>query len=276
MSVTAPGPMARRRRLVLGLGALGLIAGVAGLLLVEALSDDFEEALGISNSALVAIEETLVVVETVTDDVDEGLAAAGDGVGSASQAAEDTGMRLGEVADFLDGELQANLEAIRRSMPAAVQAAGAIDDTLSALSLFGVDYDPEEPFDVSLMGMQDALSTLSEQLSKQAEAVRGLVPTSERLAEDAAVLSDSLASLSESLAGSRQLVESYRATLEQAREALGTTESDLGLDTWLLRLVIVAVAGSGIVLSLGLIIVASMIRDLSIGLVVDETAGALG
>lgn len=279
MSITAWFVPPRLRGILIGTAVFALVASLAGLalglIIIEGISDEFEESLGLSESALAAIEETLIVVESVTDEVDGGLLAASDSIAAAAEAGDEISARLEEVADFLDGDLRANLEALRRSMPAAVQAAGAIDDTLSTLALFGVDYDPAEPFDVSLMAMQDALSTLPEQLDEQAGAIRALVPVSSRFAEDATVLSDSLISLGRGLDSSRQLIESYRTTLEQAQGVVGETGSGLDLQIWLLRALIIVIALGGISLSVGMILVARLVPEMAVPMVSSDPADVL-
>ncbi|MGH8913116.1 MAG: hypothetical protein ACRDZM_01215 [Acidimicrobiia bacterium] len=238
-------------------GITGLIASVAGLVLglvlVDSVSEDLGDSVGLSASALLAIEETLGVVEMIAADVDEGLVAAADSIAAASQASATASGRLGDVADFLDGDLQTDIEALRGSMPAAIQAAGAIDDTLRALALFGVDYDPEQPFDVSLMAVEDALTELPSELSAQAESIRALVPASQQFSADASALAESFTDLGDDLAGSQEIIDSYRLTLDQAQRVVDDTGSSLTLNTWLLRFLAVSLALGGAALSLGLI-----------------------
>lgn len=269
----------RLRGLLVVAGIVALVASlgglVLGLVLVDSVSDEFEESLGLTESALSALGETLVVIESVADEVDGGLVAAAASIDAASEGAGEVSESLGELADFLDGDLQDNLEAVRRSMPAAVQAAGAIDDTLRALSLLGVNYDPDEPFDTSLMAMQDALSTLPEQLSDQAAAIRGLVPLSSRFADDAAALSGSLTSLGDGLDNTRQLIESYRGTMEQAQGVVDQTGSGLGTQVWLLRLLVVVAGLAGIALSIGMILLSRLVPEMAVPVVAADPADVL-
>jgi len=254
----------RPRTVLIAAGVVALIASLAGLvlgwILVDSVSDDLASSVGLSTSALLAIEETLGVVESVADDLDQGLAAASDSIAAASAAAGTASGRLEEVADFLDGDLKENIEALQGSMPAAIQAAGAIDDTLRALALFGVDYDPEQPFDESLMALDTALGNLPGQLTAQAESVRALVPTSEQFAEDAGALAESFTALSIDLGESEEILADYRRTLEQAQGVVDETGSSLTANTWLLRLLILMAAIAGSALSIGLILLGSRLR----------------
>ena len=246
------------RRTLIGAGLVALVASLTGLvvgwLVVGSVSADLADTVGLSRSALLAIEETLVVIETFGADVDDGLIAAADSIGAASAAADTAAGRLEDVADFLEGDLQADIEALRGSMPAAIQAAGAIDDTLRALSFFGVDYDPDEPFDVSLMAVEAALADLPSQLSAQAGTIRDLVPSSRQFATDAATLAGSLSSLSLNLASTQEVIASYRDTLDQAQEVVDDTGSSLADNTSLLRLLILTMSLAGVAVSIALIV----------------------
>ena len=183
--------------------------------------------------------------------------------------------QLEDVADFLDGELQANIEAIHGSMPAAIQAASAIDATLRALSLLGVDYNPDEPFDVSLMAVEAALADLPSQLGAQAEAIRALVPVSREFAGDAATMAESFSSLAVELATSKELIDSYRATLAQAEGVVDQTGSSLTANIWLIRLMIVMMALTGAGLAIGMIVLGRGLGAVPEVVTVETEAGIL-
>jgi hypothetical protein len=139
-------------------------------------------------------------------------------------------------------------------MPAAIQTASAIDATLRALSFLGVDYDPDEPFDESLIAVEAALADLPDQLGAQAEAIRALVPVSFEFAGDATTMAESFSSLAAELAKSEALIDTYRATLLQAEGVVDQTGSSLTADIWLIRLMIVMMGLTGAALAVGLIV----------------------
>ena len=248
----------RLRSALVGFGVLALVTSlvgvVLGLLLVDSLSGDLGGSVGLSESAMLAVEETLDLLEAVAVEVDEGLAAASDSIGGAAEGVDNAAGQLEDVADFLDGDLQTNIEAIHGSLPAAIQAAGAIDATLRALSLFGVDYDPAQPFDASLMTVEEALADLPAQLGAQADAIRALVPVSREFARDATTMSESFSSLAVELSHSQELIDSYRATLVQAEGVVDQTGSSLTANIWLIRLMIVMMGLTGAGLAVGMIV----------------------
>lgn len=267
----------RLRSTLIGVGVAALLASlvgmVVGLILVDSVSGDLDGSVGLSESALQSVDETLDLLEGVAAEVDDGLATAADSIEGAAVGVDTAAGRLEDVADFLDGELQANIEAIHGSMPAAIQAASAIDATLRALSLLGVDYDPEEPFDVSLMAVEAALADLPGQLGAQAEAIRALVPVSREFAGDAATMAESFSSLAVELATSKELIVSYRATLAQAEGVVDQTGSSLTANIWLIRLMIVMMALTGSGLAVGMIVLGRELGAVPEVVPVDAEAG---
>jgi hypothetical protein len=254
-----PGAMTdTQARTLVVVGSIAIVASVIGLILglvmVGNLSDYLEESVGVTESALVAVEETLGLIESVSTEVEGAIAGAAQSIGSISEAAAAASGDLDAVADFLDEDLSASIQALLDTMPAAIQTAGVIDTTLSALSFVGVNYDPDQAFDESLIAVEDALEGIPSQLGSQAEAIRGLAPISQQFAEDAAATAESFETLSAELASSQQVVDSYRATLDQAQAVVERTRSSLSASTWLLRLIIVLMTVTGVALSLGLLI----------------------
>jgi len=240
-------------------GAIGIVASLIGLvlgwILVDSVLTRLEGPVQLSVATLDAIEETLGVVDSVTTQLHDGVITAGEGLAAASLTAAESTDSLEALADFLDGDLVTNIEAIQGTMPAAIQAASAIDGTLRALSLLGVDYDPDQPFDEALMAIDAALAGLPGQLSAQAEAVRDLVPSTQRFAEDAATIAASMTGMGDDLERSGEVIERYQATVDEARAIIDDTESSFSANVWLLRGLVLMAGVTGVALSWGLIAV---------------------
>lgn len=238
-------------------GVVGLVASLVGLVLgwviVDSVLARLEGPVQLSAATLDAIEETLGVVDSVTSQLQEGLITAGESLDAVSATAAQSIGSLAALADFLDGDLVTNIEAIQGTMPAAIQAASAIDSTLRALSLLGVDYDPEQPFDEALMAIDAALEGLPGQLSAQAGAVRDLVPSAERFSEDAATIAAAMTAMGEDLERSGEVLESYQATIDGARAIIEDTEASFSTSVWMFRGLVLMAGITGVALSAGLI-----------------------
>jgi hypothetical protein len=250
-------------RLQTGLTALGwitiaasLVALVLGLVLVESLADDLRATTTLSRTAVGVIGDTIQVLDDAAGEIDESLDAAVGSVERASSTASAAATGLEEIADFLDGELPTQLESVHQAMPAAIQAAATIDGALSALSLLGVDYAPEEPFDVSLQRVEAALAGLPDELRTQSQSIRDLAPEADGLAGETQRLAEGLAALQEDLGSLQDLTVSYQTSVDQAEATIANAESSLDGSAWLLRGLIAAAAIAGLAVGSALVLIA--------------------
>ncbi len=230
---------------VIFLSITGLIVGLS---LTRSLGDDLGSTVSVSRSALEAINETIEVVDMVAADTASSLESAAGSVDSASATVEGAISSIEQMADFLDEELPGTIESIQATMPAAIQTANAIDSTLSTLALFGVDYDPDEPFGESLARVSVALISLPTELRAQSESLRSLLPSAEQLATETGELSDAMGELTRSLEGFTNLTGRYETTLVEADLVIDRTDASVNRTLWLIRglVLIVAVAGVGV------------------------------
>jgi hypothetical protein len=226
---------------------------VLGLLVVQVGASDLRATLEVSGEAMEAIVDTVDVIEDVTSEIRDSIDAAADGVSGVSATATIGAESIEEVAVFLEEDLPADLDAIRRAMPAAVQAAGAIDGTLRALRFVGVSYSPEEPFDDSLRSVEAALADMPDDLRSQSESLRNLVPAATRLAGEADRLALALTRLGDDLATLEGITQTYDQTLTEASATIDLTGSKLDRNLWLLRIALAAMAIAGVALGVGLI-----------------------
>jgi hypothetical protein len=238
-------------------GALTVVTSLAalviGLVLVESLLADLSASFRVSQSAIEAVGETIEVVDGSVSRIDDSLDAASASLVSVATAAGIATDGLEDVAVFLEEDLPADVEAILVAMPAAIQTAEAIDGTLSALAFFGVDYDPEEPFDDSLRRVEDALAEMPDELRAQSATIRALIPALSELGKQTGGLAQAIFEIEGDLTEIRDLVASYRITVEEAQTSIDETNSNLGNNAWLLRLMLVILALGGVVIGSALI-----------------------
>ena len=242
-------------------GIASLLALILGLFLLETGARDLRATVSVSGDAIAAIEDTVAVAADATSEIREGVDAASAGVAGVSATALIGASSIEDVAGFIENDLPADLEAVQSSLPAAIQAAGAIDGTLRALSLFGVDYDPDQPFDESLRAVQAALEDMPEDLRSQGQALRDLVPAAADLAAEADRLSIALTQLGEDLEGIQGITTAYSDTLEEASATVERTEAAFDRNMWLLRFALVALSIAGMAVGIALVILSRFIVD---------------
>lgn len=244
--------------------ASSLVALVIGLLLVESLFADLSASFRVSESAIEALGETVEVVDGSVSRIDDSLDAASASLVSVATAADIATGALEDVAVFLEEDLPADVEAILVAMPAAIQTAEAVDGTLSALAFFGVDYDPEEPFDDSLRRVEDALAEMPDELRAQSATIRALIPALAQLGEQTGGLAQAVLEIEGDLTDIHELVASYRITVEQAQTSIEETTSNLGEKAWLLRLMLFILALGGVAVGLALISMGRTLDELAV------------
>lgn len=242
--------------------ATSLFALIIGLVLVESLLTDLTASFRVSESAIVAIGETIEVVDASVSRIDESLDAASASLASVGTAAGIASDGLEDVAVFLEEDLPADVEAILVAMPAAIQTAEAIDGTLSALAFFGVDYNPEEPFDDSLRRVEGALAELPDEFRAQSATIQALIPSVRELGRQTDSLAEAVDAIETDLTEIHQLVGSYRITVDEAQASIEETNSNLGEKAWLLRLLVVLMSLVGIVVGSALISLGRTLDDL--------------
>lgn len=238
------------RPLAVAVALLSVLGVAIALVMTETLSRDIRSSISVSRSALEAIGQTIDAVDGVATGTSSSLDATAASVASASTTLDGAVTALEGVADFLDEELPQTLESIQTSMPAAIQAASAVDATLRALSFVGVDYDPAQPFGESLSDVNTALSTLPGEIRVQSEALRVLIPSADRLASDTDDLAASLDDVREALAGFTSLTATYQTTLEGAETTISATSESIDASIWMIRALIVTAGALGVLVGL--------------------------
>lgn len=237
-----------------GLTALTMsaIALVLGLYMVGSVTRDLEASIAVSASAVDAMVETVDLLDETTGEIRDGIDAAASGVSELSSAAVTGAQGLTDVSDFLANDLPNDLDAISQSMPAAIQAAAAIDGTLRALSFVGVNYDPDEPFDSSLRRVDDALRDLPGDLRRQSASIGELVPAVVGLAGESDRLGTSMSRIADDLGEFGEITAGYKATLSEAQRAIDATTTSFAVNLWLLRALVVAFTVVGLAVGVGM------------------------
>ena len=254
---------------------LSVIAMIGGVGLVGTLASDLSSTMSVSRSALTAIGDTIESVDDVAANTGASLEAAGASVAGASNTVDSAVLAIDNVARFQEGDLPSDLESVRAAMPAALQAANAIDTTLRALSFVGVDYDPDQPFGESLAELDDALAALPDELRLQAESLRLLIPSAEALAQDTDLLATEVEDLSSSLAGFTALTDQYESTLTEAEATIEATARSVDQKIWLGRLLSILAGAIGISIGLAIVWLSDVLRE-RVDLLAEEDELSLG
>lgn len=231
----------------------GVIGLFLGMLLVGSLTRDFRASLEVSRSAIGTIGETVEMIAEVNEAASGTLGSASTAANSAAGSTRDAVNGLEDLAVFMEEDLPADLEAIRSALPGAIDAADAVDATLGALSLIGVDYAPDEPFGESLRRIEQALDQLPEEVRSQGSSFALLVPSARSMADDVEEFASDLEELRAALLELGGLTDSYTVTVSEAEATVENASSSLDRTELFLRLVVVVAALAAVVVGLALL-----------------------
>jgi hypothetical protein len=242
---------------VLSVGGL-----IAGLVLVQSLGGDLRSSVAVTRSALEAISQTVETVDDIAQSTAASIDAVAEGAQSASETADEAVVALESIASLLDNEIPETIESVTRSMPAAVQAANAVDGTLRALSFFGVDYDPDVRFGESLAEVNTALLSLPEELRARSESIRSVISSAEALADDTEGMAGSVQALGTSLEGFTTLTTAYKSTIAEAEITIEESGESIESSILLLRFLVIGAAVAGLIVAAVLFVLGREIESL--------------
>jgi methyl-accepting chemotaxis protein len=189
---------------ILLVGLSGVVLAVAGWQMlpemVQRIHANVEATLLQTSAGLDTVEASLLLAKDTVADLDTALTTVETNMTDLGQAVSETRPFLDQVSTVASDELPETLEALETSIPDMANVAGIVDDTLTTLNRFridetflgfrinyslGVDYDPDVPFDETVL-------TLGESLDGLPESLRGLQTYADETNENLEAISEGL------------------------------------------------------------------------------------
>lgn len=237
-------------RLLLAVGAVGLLvsllASVVGVRLLGEVEQALDRSLVLTGESLAALDATIAVTEDTIVLLEGTLRQT-----EATTRDLSTGMADGEdlldaTADLSEHQIADSVAALEEVLPALIETAAVIDRALTALSgvPFGPEYDPAEPFDDSLRTLHGELAGLSDDVRDQAELIRSTGESLGTVRDGTEAIADDLAALGGRLDTAAGLLNDYAATATEARALVDDSQTGLGLQLQLARVLVVVLAAT--------------------------------
>ena len=168
------------------LGFIILLVGLAGVgisivgwrvlpEMVDAVHANLEATLVQTSAGLDTVEASLLLAKDTIRDLDTTLSTVETNMTDLGQAVSETRPFLDQISSVTSDQLPESIETLQTSIPDMAQVAGVVDDTLTTLNRFridesflgfdfnyslGVDYNPEVPFDETVLRLGDSLDGL--------------------------------------------------------------------------------------------------------------------
>ena len=244
-----PGFMDSRQqtgRALVIVGAAGLVGSLVAALIGLVLVDRARESITITVDPVIrvvgdvteSIDASRVIVERTTDAI-ESIEAATRSTVRTMVSVRDV---LDDTADLAGGGVADSLESAVGSLPGLVSTGRVLDRTMRALSLVGVDYDPEIPLDVALTDLETSLAPIPDQIRDQVDLIGSVGEDLDVIADDARALSAVLFESRLDMVDADRALSSALRNAESAVESLETVRADIGSYTALARVLVVAAA----------------------------------
>jgi methyl-accepting chemotaxis protein len=189
------------------------IGGWVGLDVIETsltLAPELGEAGEPSQGLVAAVDETLNEVRGGL----QTLRSITDQVAASTEEAADV---LDEVGALSTGRIPDALASLEAALPALIDTAAVIDNTMRTLSVLGVDYRPQVPLDEAFGDVQTQLDGLPETINQQGENLQTLVEEMRGMGTETGLLSGQIDSIERNLADTQATLSDYG----QAVDSLG-------------------------------------------------------
>jgi len=149
-----------------------LVFAVAGWIVVGRVSQDLRETFDPLNDVVRDIAETIAASETLVGRTTDALSSIESATISTTRTIESVNELLGETAELAGNEIADSLETAVETLPGLTATAQVVDRTMRALSLIGVDYDPDQPLDEALADLETSLRPVPGQIRDQARLLQ--------------------------------------------------------------------------------------------------------
>lgn len=151
------------------------------------------------------LRTTLGVVSRTTDDV--------------ATSTDDLIDTLGGVTDVLENQIPPALTAVQSSLPALIDTAAVVDQSMRALARLGVPYNPQVPFDQALAQVQLQLEGLPQAIEEQGANIDALLPVIRRSGQNMGDLTGRIHEIEASLGDAQTALVGYETTLNDFETA---------------------------------------------------------
>lgn len=242
------------------IGVFGVVLSIIGMIVGQRLVDEvaagLEANLTLTLESMDTVYESLVLTQEMVAEINEGLATVETTADNVALALENTGPLMEEISEVTSEEVPESLETVQASIPALMEVATTIDETLFVLSDFridqqilgiplrwdlGVNYDPEVPFATSVEQLGDSLDGLPGQLRSLRVYISVTQENVGTISTDVMEIADNLNAVNENVAELDPLLDEFLATVTEFSDSLRQTRQMLVEQVRMVKIVLTIV-----------------------------------
>jgi methyl-accepting chemotaxis protein len=228
------------------LGTVGVIAailvGVIGWVLAGKAVDTVNSTIEPIGRIVVDVADSISASQVLFDQTADAVESIESATRSAVRTTESVGDILTQTAELARGDIANSLDSAVDTLPPLISTSRVIDGTMRALSLVGVDYDPDEPLDEALTNLENSLAPIPDQIRQQAALLAEVEGDLAGIAEDGRELSAVLLETRLEMEDARRVLTSASANAQAAVERIEDIESEIATFDALARAAAVAAA----------------------------------
>jgi hypothetical protein len=219
------------------IGVSGVILSVVGVIIgrriIDTVGGGLDDTLQLTTQSLDTVEDTLLLAKSTMGEVNAGLGTVHTTAVDLGQTINATRPLLDQIAEVASEDVPTSIEAVQTSLPAMIQVAAAIDDTLTTLNSFGVNqtilgvpiqfdlgvnYDPEVPFDESVSVIGASLDGLPARLRSLRIYINVADNNLETISGDIFTISEDLSHINSRLTETGPLLDDYIRIVTEAND----------------------------------------------------------
>ncbi len=227
-------------------GSVGVVAalvvGVAGWVLAGRATTTVTRTIGPVVAVVDDVVSSIEASETLFDRTTEAIESIENATRSSVRTLNSVTNVLDETALIAGGDIADSLDAAVDTLPGLISTSSVIDSTMRALSLVGVDYDPQTPLDESLERLEASLSPVPGQIRDQVALFEDVQTDLDQIAEDGRDLAAVLLEARLDMIAAERVLRSARVNAEAAAASVAAIEDEIDAYDTLARVVVVAAA----------------------------------
>ncbi|MBE2223431.1 MAG: hypothetical protein IAF02_17965 [Anaerolineae bacterium] len=235
------------------LGAILFVVGIIGVVLafvgiyfglgaIDQIGSGLNSGIELALDSLATIQDTVTLTKTAVDEAYNSIQTVEKTAADMSTTIGDTGPLVDQMSVVIAQEIPNSVDAIQASLIPAAEVAKQMDNTLLALSAFsldqsflgfdlqfdlGIDYQPEEPLDESLLAIGSSLDGVADELRNLEPLMATNSSNVSLMSDNVALIAEDIASINTVIADINPLLDQYGATFTQLENALVRVQTDL-------------------------------------------------
>lgn len=214
--------------------------------IVDSIGQAVNDVLAITVDSMDTVSATLEQTKATIAEANKAVETAASLTKNLSTTVTNTGPVMESMTKVVSEDVPNNIEAIQTAIPNVASVAGVVDNAMTRLSNFGIsreipipfnpitlefdlgiDYEPEEPFDESILALGDSLEGMPEELRALQGDLERLTSDMENVSADILAASDNLTAVNEQVALFIPLVDDYLRIIDQIGNSLTQSQAQI-------------------------------------------------